>query len=180
VTIAATDANPVMNLNSVTIRATAGNHALFIGGSHDVAILTGGTGNVQAYQGYNTITTGAGNDTIRIAGSENVVDAGAGTNSIEDSGTGNKFVMPGAGNGMDHIYGYPMSNGDKFDFTTALKGAGWGGLASDVGNYLHVQNSGNDALISISNAANGAASLVADLHSVGPVSLSSLLANSVF
>ena len=180
VTIAATDANPVMNLNSVTIRATAGNHALFIGGSHDVAILTGGTGNVQAYQGYNTITTGAGNDTIRIAGSENVVDAGAGTNSIEDSGTGNKFVMPGAGNGMDHIYGYPMSNGDKFDFTTALKGTGWDGLASDVGNYLHVQNSGNDALISISNAANGAASLVADLHSVGPVSLSSLLANSVF
>jgi len=108
-----------------------------------------------------------------------VVNAGAGNNSIEDSGSGNTFVMPGAGKGMDDINGYVMSNGDKFDFTTALKGTSWDGLASDLGNYLHVQNSGNDALISISNTANGAASLVADLHSVGQVSLSTLLAHSV-
>jgi len=88
--------------------------------------------------------------------------------------------MPGAGNGMDYIYGYPMSSGDKFDFTTALKGTVWDGLAFDVGRYIHVQNSGNDTLILISNAANGAASLIADLHSGGPVNLSSVLAHSVF
>ena len=129
-------------------------------------------------KGYNTITTGAGNDKLRIAGAGNVVDAGAGTNSIEDSGTGTRFVVAGAGKGVDHIYGYPMLNGDKFDFTTALKGTGWDRLTSDVGNYLHVRNSGNDALISISNVANGAASLVVDLHSVGPVNFTTLLAHS--
>ena len=40
---------------------------LFIG-THDAAILTGGTETVQAYQDYNTITTDKGNDTIRFAG----------------------------------------------------------------------------------------------------------------
>jgi len=74
--------------------------------------------------------------------------------------------------GISHVYASP--------FTTALKGTVWDGLAFDVGRYIHVQNSGNDTLILISNAANGAASLIADLHSGGPVNLSSVLAHSVF
>src|SRR5262249_52160507 len=155
-------ASPVVTLSSVAILAASGDHALFIGGANDSVILTGGTESVQAYQGYNTITTGSGNDTIRIAGVNNVIDAGAGINTIEDSGTGNTFVMPTAGGGMDDIYGYPMSNGDTFDFTTALEDTGWDGLMSDIGSYLHVRNNEGDALVSISNAPNGAATLVAD------------------
>jgi serralysin len=179
VTIASADADPVVVDSSVIIKATAGNHMLFIGGTHDVAVLTGGTEQVQAYQGYNTITTGAGNDTIKIAGTGNVVNAGAGTNTINDSGTGNTLVMPGAGAGMDQIYGYVMTNNDKFDFTTSLKGTAWTGTSSTVGQFLHVATSGNDAIVSVSPVANGAASKVADFHDSGAVSMSSLLAHSI-
>jgi serralysin len=179
VTIASTDANPVVNDSNVIIKATAGNHMLFIGGMHDAAILTGGTEQVQAYKGANTITTGAGNDTVKIAGTGNVVNAGSGTNTINESGSGNTIVMPGAGAGMDQIFGYVMTNNDKFDFTASLKGTAWNGTSSTVGQFLHVATSGNDAIVSVSPVANGAASRVADFHDSGAVSMSSLLAHSI-
>jgi hypothetical protein len=179
ITIASTDTNPVVNDSNVIIKATAGGHMLFIGGMHDAAILTGGTEQVQAYQGSNTITTGAGNDTVKIAGTGNVVNAGAGTNTINDSGSGNTIVMPGAGAGMDQIFGYVMTNNDKFDFTTSLKGTAWNGTGATVGQFLHVATSGNDAVVSVSLVANGAASRVADFHDSGAVSMSSLLAHSI-
>ncbi len=151
---------------------------LFIGGTHDVAILTGGTEQVRAYQGYNTITTGTGGDTIYIAGTGNLVNAGAGTNTINDSGTGNTYVMPGAGGGLDQFYGYVVQNGDRFDFTTALKGTAWTGAAATVGQFLHVATSGNDAIVSISPTANGAATTIADFHDSGAMSMTTLLAHS--
>jgi hypothetical protein len=178
ITIAGTDGSPVVIDSYVTITATAGDHMLFIGGTHDVAMLTGGTETVQAYQGYNTITTGVGNETISIAGAGNIVNAGAGTNTINDSGGGTTVVMPAAGAGTDEMYGYVVQNGDKFDFTTALKGTAWTGTSSTVGQFLHVTTSGNDAIISISPEANGAAAMIADFHDSGAVSLATLLAHS--
>ena len=94
---------------------------LFIGGTHDAATLTGGTEQVWAYQGYNTIVTGAGNDIINVAGTGNTLNGGAGTNTINESGGGNTIVMPAAGAGLDEIFGYVVQNCDKFDFTAALK-----------------------------------------------------------
>ena len=87
--------------------------------------------------------------------------------------------MPGAGTGMDNIYGYMMTNGDKFDFRPALKGTAWNGTAATVNQFLRVAQSGNDAIISISPAANGAGSMVADLHSTGGISMTTLLAHSL-
>jgi hypothetical protein len=169
--------------SNVSIIATAGNHMLFIGGSHDVAVLTGGTEQVQAYQGYDTITTGSANDTISVAGTGNVVNAGAGTNTINDSGSANTIVMPGAGvgtgGGMDNIFGYVVQNGDKFDFTAALKATAWTGTSATVSQFLHVAASDNDSVISISPVANGAATAVARLHDSGTVSMTTLLAQSI-
>lgn len=179
ITIASTDVSPVVLDSNVTIKATTGDHMLFIGGTHDVAILTGGTEQVQAYQGYNAITTGAGNDTISIAGAGNIVNAGAGTNTINDSGSGTTIVMPGAGAGMDQLYGYVMQSGARFDFTASLKATAWTGTSSTVGQFLHVVTSGNDAIISISPIANWAATTVADFHDSGAVSLTTLLAHSI-
>jgi hypothetical protein len=179
ITIASTDANPVVLDSYVTITATAGNHMLFIGGTHDVAILTGGTESVQAMQGYNSITTGTANDTITVAGTGNVVNAGAGGNTISDSGSGNTIVMPAAGAGMDQIYGDVLRNGDLFDFTRALKPTAWNGSASTVGQFLHISTSKNDAILSISNTANGRAVKIADFHSSGAVNMSTLLAHSI-
>jgi len=142
--------------------------------------LTGGIEKVQAYQGYNSITTGASNGTIRFAGSGNTINAGGGHNSLYDSGDTNTIVMPGAGQGRDDIYGHVLQNGDKFNFTAALKATSWDGLTSDIGSFLHVKMSGHNVLISISNQANGAQSLVADLHSVGQVNLAGMLQRSIF
>jgi len=180
VTIAATDASPVVLDSNVKISATAGDHMLFIGGTHDAATLTGGTEQVRAYQGYNTIVTGAGNDIISIAGAGNTVNGGTGINIINDSGGGNTIVMPAAGAGMDQIFGYVVQNGDKFDFTAALRATAWDGTAATVGQFLHVATLANDAMISISKLANGAATMVADLHDSGTVSMTTLLAHSTF
>ena len=52
---------------------------------------------VMGFVGGNTITTGSGNDDIRIGGSGSVVNAGLGVNTISDSGNGNTFVLPASG-----------------------------------------------------------------------------------
>jgi serralysin len=177
ITIAPGNANPVVLDSNVTIVATSGNHMLFIGGTHDIATLTGGTETVQAYQGNNSITTGTGNDTIRIAGSGNVIDAGSGTNRIEDSGSANTLVMPGKG--KDDVYGYVLQQGDTIDFRSALKGTAWNGQQSTLANFLHVGMNGNDAIITISATALGITVGTMDLHDNGPLSLTGLLAHSV-
>jgi hypothetical protein len=179
ITIGASNASPVVNDSRVVIKATAGNHMLFIGGSHDVAILTGGVETVRAYQSYNTITTGEANDSIRVAGSGDVIDAGGGTNQIYDAVGGNTIVMPGAGKGMDHIFGDVIESGDLLDFRTALQATAWNGDANTVGQFIHVSTSGKDAIISISATATGMASRVADLHDAGAVSMTTLLAHSI-
>ena len=60
------------------------------------------------------------NDTIRFAGSGNVINAGAGSNVLMESGGNNTIVLPAANKGIDDIFGYVMTNVDKFD----LRGSG--------------------------------------------------------
>ena len=179
VTIRATETSTTVSASNISITATAGNHTLFIGGTHDVAILTGGKEIVQASQGYNSITTGAWNDTIRFGGPSNTINAGAGNNTLQDSGTGSTIVLPAPWTGSDNITGAVLTNGDKLDFRAALKATNWNGLASDIGRFVHVRNSGADAIINVSTFAGGAGSMVADLHGVGPVNLNTILAHSI-
>jgi len=152
---------------------------LFIGGTHDVAILTGGTETVQAFQGYNSITTGAGNDTISIGGTGNRVNTGSGKDTINDSGTGNTIVLPQAGTGMVNVYGYAFQNGDTFDLKSALAATAWNGSIPTIGQFLHISKSGNDAVVSISATAAMTGTKIADFHDSGAVSLTTLLARSV-
>jgi hypothetical protein len=181
ITIAANDGDPVVTASNTSIGATAGDHMIFIGGTGDTLTATGGTETVQAYQGGNTITTGAGNDTIRMAGSGNVIDAGGGSNQIDDSGGNNTIVLPGANQGYDDIYGYMMTNGDRFDMRAMLAGTGWNGSAATLADFVSVGQSGNSATISVdpSGTAGGASYLVATLESSGPVSLGTLLTHAI-
>lgn len=175
--IAANDSSPVITASSTTITATAGDHMFFIDGTGDTLNATGGTERVQAFQGGNTIVTGAGNDTIQYAGSGNTIDAGAGNNHLEDSGSNNIIVLPGGGQGNDDIYGWVMQNGDKFDLRPLLKQAGWDGNAATIGNIVHVNMSGNDAVINVSSG--GGSFDVATLRAAGPTNLQTLLAHSI-
>ena len=178
VTISAKQASVVVNDSNATILATAGNHMLFMGGTHSAAFLTGGAETVQADQGYNTVTTGGSSDTIRFAGTGNTINAGAGHNYLYDSGSLNTIVLNITG--VDDIYGTVMTNGDALDITAALKATNWDGIISDVGKFVHVTNtSAGDSIISVSKTAGGAFCKVADLHGVGPQTLTTLLEHSV-
>ncbi len=181
IVISSNNADPVENVSNATITATAGDHLIFIGGTGNTLTATGGTETVQAFQGGNTITTGPGNDQIYYSGSNNVVNAGAGVNTLYDSGTNNTIVLPAAGQGTDNIYGYMMTNGDKFDLRTLLGSTSWNGELSTIGNYLSVTQSGTSAVINVdpSGIAGGASFAAATLEGAGPVSLSTLLAHSI-
>ena len=178
VTIAPTDTNPVVNLSHVDIVATSGNHSLFIGGSFDTARLTGGTEAVQAFQGHNTIVTAAGNDTVQIAGTGNVVNAGGGTNHLEDSGSGNRIIMPVIG-GFDDVFGFVLQNADTLDFRPALSRTTWDGSNATLGSFLKVTMAGADAAIAMAPTAGGAFTSVATLHASGNLDLAGLLTHSI-
>ncbi len=181
ITIAATDANPVETVSSTTIVATSGNHMIFIGGSNDVLIATGGTETVQAYQGKNTITTGTGNDTIYFAGSGNRIDAGSGNNMLGESGGGNTIVLPGAGLGYDDIYGYVMTNSDVFDLRPLLASTKWTGSSSTIGSFVSMTLAGNSAEVNVtpSGVAGSTHYKVATFEDSGAVSLSTLLSHAI-
>jgi hypothetical protein len=179
ITIVASNANPVELVSNTIISATAGNHMMFIGGSGDTITATGGTETVQAFQGGNKITTGSGNDTISFGGTGNRIDAGAGTNTLNDSGSKNTIVLPAAGHGFDNIFGYVLQNGDLLDFRTALGKTSWNGTQASLGSYLHVTNSGSNAIVSLSNASGGSATQIANLEGAGQVTLATLLAHSI-
>jgi Ca2+-binding RTX toxin-like protein len=171
----------VENVSNAAITASAGDHLIFIGGTGNTLTATGGTETVQAFQGGNTITTGAGNDKIYFSGSNNVVNAGAGNNALYDSGTNNTIVLPAANQGYDDIYGYMMTNGDKFDMRGLLASTSWNGDLATIGNYVAVTPSGTGSVIQVdpSGVAGGASYVAATLEAAGPVSLSTLLAHAI-
>jgi hypothetical protein len=181
ISIAPSNADPVENVSNAAITASAGDHLIFIGGTGNTLTATGGTETVQAFQGGNTITTGAGNDKIYFSGSNNVVNAGAGNNALYDSGTNNTIVLPAANQGYDDIYGYMMTNGDKFDMRGLLASTSWNGDLATIGNYVAVTPSGTGSVIQVdpSGVAGGASYVAATLEAAGPVSLSTLLAHAI-
>jgi hypothetical protein len=182
ITIAATDADPVIAANATRINANQGDHMIFIGGTGDVLIAINGTESVAALRGGNTITTGAGNDTIHIAGSGNVVNAGAGINQIGDSGSNNRIVLPLAGQGFDDINSPVLLHNDTLDLRSMLAATAWNGNLAKIGNYVQVASPNQvDATITVdpSGIAGGASYAVATLHGSGPVSLSELLSVSL-
>ena len=181
ITIAATDANPIVSNSNTTISATSGDHMIFIGGSFDTLTAIGGTETVLAFQGNNTISTGSGNDSIQIAGSGNTVNAGTGNNQISDAGSGNTIVLGPGGTSNDTISGYVLQNGDTLDLRPALASTKWTGSSSTVGSFLQERTSGADTIISVtpSGVAGSTSYDVATLKGTGGVTMSTLLAHSI-
>jgi hypothetical protein len=178
--IADNDSTPVITGSNIAATASGGDHMIFIAGTGDTLTATGGTETVQSYQGGNSITTGAGDDTIRFAGSGNTIDAGAGNNHLEDSGNNNTIVLPGANQGSDDLYGWVTQNGDTFDLRPLLAQTGWNGDPNSIGNFVQVNMSADNAVISVDPNGSGAGgSTVAMLHASGAMNLSSLLAHSI-
>jgi beta-glucanase (GH16 family) len=178
-TVDPTDSTVVILDSNIAFTVASGDHMFFIEGNHDTAMLTSGVEKVDASGAANRIVTGPGNDTIHITGSGDAIDAGAGNNSIVDEGSANTITMPKAGQGFDDIAGAVLQIGDILDFRAALANTQWNGQQSDLSNFLHVNASGNDAILSVSTSAGSTAIAVATLHDAGPLSLENLLTHVI-
>lgn len=180
-TIAPTTASETVSASNILVGATAGDHALLIGGSFDTVRAIGGTENVVNTGNNNQITTGAGNDQLSISGTQNVVNAGAGHNTIQDNGSYNRLVMPAAGSGYDEIYGNVLNNHDLLDFRTLLAATTWNGR-SNLSSWLQVHAvNGTNAAISINpSGVSGSVSIgIATLHGAGGLTLNTLLQHAL-
>ena len=169
-----------VNLSTTVINSGASAGVLLIGGSNGVIVATGASETVLLSGNNDQITTGAGNDLFRISGTGAVIDAGSGNNVIHDFAAGNRFILPAAGQGFDDIYGNLLHNSDLLDFRSLLASTTWNGQP-DLSPWLHVRASGSDAIISVtpSGIASDAATDVATLHGVGPITLGTLLQHAV-
>ncbi len=116
------------------------------------------------------ITTGAGDDTIQISGSNMVVDAGAGTNSIFILGGSSDSVVLHA-DGTDVISGFSLANNDTLDLRALFSEANLS-LAGDMarlGSYVHVSNTNGTASVAFDPTSTWATpgSTIAVLENVG-------------
>ncbi len=161
---------------------TTGSHAIFIGGTYDQLVATGGAETVTALKGHNTIRTGASADTINIGGSGNVVDAGGGTNTISDAGSANTLVLPAGGTGMDTILGPVLQAGDLVDLRTVLAHTTWNGSTASLGAYLSTRlANGTDTIVSVKpgGASGGTWYDIARFSGAGSVSLATLTSHAI-
>jgi Ca2+-binding RTX toxin-like protein len=137
-----------LNESNVSLVAT-GNHFMFVGGSFDTIMATGGMQFITAPMGHNTITTGASDDYLFVAGGSNVIDAGAGANTIYDmANPGDTLVMPTAGQGFDTIILTPGA-----DPTLAFHGVALSDLRATASGSTTVVSVGSTAVASIANIA---------------------------
>ena len=129
-------------------------------------------------QSYATVSATSGNHKVFISGSHDSIQMSGGTETIQESGTNNTYVLPKVGSGYDVMTGSEMTNGDTFDFRTALAATKWDGLSSDLSKYMHVATSGGNTTVSISTTSGGSATHVLVLDGVKE-SLSQILAHSI-
>ncbi len=177
-TIPASETTATINLSQEQIVATSGDHTLFVGGSYDTVQMSGGNEKVVAHQGHTSIATGGGNDTIAVAGTGNVVNTGGGENWIGDWGSNDTIALPGPGQGLDHLFGNLLAQGNTLDLTGALAHTAWDGSQATLGQFIQVASSGGNATIAMRATVGGAASVIATLNGVGAPTLQSVLAHA--
>ena len=102
--------------------------------------------------------------------------AGAGVSS---SSSGQTYVIPAAGNGVEAFTSNILAMGDTLNLTTALAATNWNGSASTLSNYLKVTNSTQAATLSISATSGGSSVAIATIDGATTATLSSLLAHSI-
>jgi hypothetical protein len=115
-----------------------------------------------------------------ISGAGDIVSLAGGADTITDTGSGNTYILPAAGNGTDTFTSNILNNkGDTLDFKTALAATSWNGTSATLPNYLTVTNASGKAVISIAATSGGTGTTIATLSSSTSLSLSTLLAHSI-
>ena len=149
-------------------------------GTATVSGLQSGVATALARATY-TATAGTAADpttnSLTLLGWNNVLDAGPGTNFLNGLQPGDIFRLNAAGQGLDTISGFTLTNGDKIDVGRALSGLNVASDLSNVGNFLTATVSGTDTILSVNpTGAAGGASAIARLMNVN-TSVSQLLSD---
>lgn len=125
------------------------------------------------------ISATSGNHSVFLYGSHDTIQMSGGAATIQEHGSNNTFVLPKVGSGYDWLIGPELTNGDQFDFRSALAATNWDGNGEELSNYLQVTTDGSgNTRVSISATAGGPANAVLVLDGV-TASMSQILAQSI-
>jgi hypothetical protein len=126
-----------------------------------------------------SIVANSGTHMLFVSGQGDIVTLTGGADTITDTGSGNTYVLPTAGQGSDTFTNNVLTNGDTLDLKPALSATNWDGSASTLGNYLSVSDSGNGATLSIANTAGGAGMAIATIGGATNATLQTVLAHAI-
>jgi hypothetical protein len=141
--------------------------------------IAAGTTSATVTQSQVSVVATSGNHMLFISGSGDNVSLSGGANTITDTGTGNTYILPAAGNGTDTFTSNILTTGDTLDLRTALAATDWTGSTSTLSNYLKVTDSASGGTLSIAPTSGGIGVVIANINGASNASLTSVLAHSI-
>ncbi|MBV8613858.1 MAG: hypothetical protein JOY66_08825 [Acetobacteraceae bacterium] len=169
---------------SGTLRLTSAGQtiALHVTGAHTAADFAAAVIPLGIPSGVTTmsaVTTISAGNTLTVTQSNTVVQPGTGTTTLYLSGTGDRVVVPQAGQGFLDIFGPTLANGNELDFGQALTAAGWSGSSATLSQFVQVGTTLGAALVSITPKGAQAPASVLRLEGQGGLTLSGLVAHAL-
>jgi hypothetical protein len=116
---------------------------------------------------------------VFINGKGDTVNLAGGSNTVTDTGSGNTYVIPAAGNGTDTFTNNIFTDGDTLDLRTALAATNWKGTTTTLSNYLSVTDTTAGAVLSIAPTPGGVGVAVGTIDGATTANLTSLLAHAL-
>jgi beta-glucanase (GH16 family) len=126
-----------------------------------------------------SIAAASGNNMVSIEGSRNTISLSGGTNTITDTGQGNTYVIPAAGKGYDAFTNNIFTASDTLDLRSTLAATNWPGVTRSLSQYLHVTDTSQGAVLSISQTSGGPGTAVALIGGATTARLSDVLSHSI-
>jgi hypothetical protein len=114
-----------------------------------------------------------------LSGQGDIVTLTGGADTVTDSGSGNTYVLPAAGQGSVAFTNDVLTINDTLDLKPALAATTWNGSSSTLGSYLTVSDSASGATLSIANTAGGAGTAIATIGGATNASLQTVLAHAI-
>jgi hypothetical protein len=126
-----------------------------------------------------SVVATSGNHMLFISGTGDHVNLSGGTDTIADTGSGNTYVIPIAGQGSDMFTSNILLEGDTLDLRTALAATNWNGERSTLKGYLTLVASAKGAVLSIRPTSGAVGVAVATIDGVITTHLRTLLVDAL-
>ena len=125
-----------------------------------------------------SVVATAGTHLVFIKGSGDFVSLSGGADTITDTGSGNTYILPAAGQGTDTFTSNILNIGDTLDLKVALAATNWTGTASTLAKYLTVTDTASGATLAIAPTSGGVGVAIASISGATTANLTSLLTHS--